>query len=213
MITIVTGLPRSGTSMMMQILEAGGMPVVTDNIRKADDNNPRGYYEFEKVKKIEEDSSWLKDCRGKAFKMVSELLYHLPEDKRYNVIFMRREMKEMLASQRLMLQKLGREGAKVSDEEMEGRFERHLRRVENWLARQSNIDVLYVKYNDIIQAPLRYARSVNHLLGGWLNEERMVQIVERLLYRQRMQSTVQGKDYSEDEEEQIRAQLEDLGYL
>jgi len=212
-ITIVSGLPRSGTSMMMQMLEAGGITIVTDNIRKADDDNPRGYYEFEKVKKIEEDSSWLKDCQGKAFKMVSELLHHLPEDKRYKVIFMRREMKEMLASQGLMLQKLGGEDAKVGDEEMAGRFEKHLRRVESWLARQPNIDVLYVKYNDIIQEPLRYAQSVNRLLGGWLNEERMAQMVERSLYRQRMQSALQGKDYSEDEEEDIREQLEDLGYL
>lgn len=213
MITVVSGLPRSGTSMMMQMLEAGGMPVATDNIRKADDDNPRGYYEFEKVKKIKEDSSWLKDCQGKAFKMVSELLYHLPEDRRYKVIFITREIKEMLSSQRVMLQRSGQISSKVSDEEMAGKFEKRLRNVESWLAGQPNIDVLHVKYNDIIQEPLRYSRSVNRFLGGYLNEERMAQIVKESLYRQRRQPTVQDKDYSEDEEEEVKKRLEDLGYL
>lgn len=212
-IVIVSGLPRSGTSLMMQMLEAGGMQVVTDNIRKADDDNPRGYYEFEKVKKIEEDSSWLKDCQGKAFKIVSELLYRLPEDKEYKVIFMRREMKEVLASQRVMLQRSGREGSQVKDEEMAGKFRKHLRDVESWLGRQPNIDVLYVKYNDVIQEPLRHAESVNRFLGGWLDEEKMAQAVEASLYRQSIPFAAQGEGYSQDEEEKIRERLQDLGYM
>jgi hypothetical protein len=195
------------------MLEAGGMPVLIDDTRKPDDDNPRGYYEFEKVKKIAEDSAWLSDCRGKALKMVSELLHHLPEDRKYKLIFMRREMKEMLASQRLMLQRLGRQHAKVSDEELAARFEKHLRRVERWLAKQTNMDLLDVKYNDVIQDPLRYARSVNRFLGSWLNEKKMTEVVERSLYRQRIESALQGKHYSEDEEGEIRGRLEDLGYL
>ena len=87
-IKIVSGLPRSGTSLMMQMLDSGGMEVVTDNIRTADVDNPKGYYEFERVKKIKEDSSWLKDTRGKVFKMVSMLLYDLPSDEEYKIIFM-----------------------------------------------------------------------------------------------------------------------------
>jgi len=212
-IIIVSGLPRSGTSLMMQMLEAGGLPVVTDNIRKADDDNPRGYYEFEKVKKIQKDSSWLKDCHGKAFKMVSELLYHLPDNDTYKVIFMKREMKEILASQGVMLQRLGREGSKVGDQKMAGKFAKHLQHIESWLATQSNITVLYLTYNDIIQEPLIYAQSVNRFLGGWLHEDGMAQVVESSLYRKGREPTIQRKDYADDDEEEVKKQLEDLGYL
>lgn len=184
-ITIVSGLPRSGTSMMMMMLEAGGMDIVTDNIRKADDDNPRGYYEYERVKKIKEDTSWLDDCKGKAVKMVSMLLFELPIDRKYRVIFMRREMEEMLASQRVMLQRRGEKGADVSDEKMAENFEKHLRQTEQWIAKQDNIVVLNVKYNDVINDPASYARTVNQFLGGWLNERKMAHAVETSLYRHR----------------------------
>jgi len=94
-ITIVSGLPRSGTSMMMKMLEAGGLPVLTDEIRTADADNPRGYYEFERVKQIETDNAWLPEARGKAVKMIAALLKHLPPDYRYRVIFMQRKMEEL----------------------------------------------------------------------------------------------------------------------
>src|SRR5439155_309570 len=97
-IIIVSGLPRSGTSLMMQMLENGGVEVVTDNIRAADTDNPRGYYEFEPVKKIKQDISWLPGTRGKVFKMVSQLLYHLPSGEQYRVVFMERDLDEMLVS-------------------------------------------------------------------------------------------------------------------
>jgi len=115
-ITIVSGLPRSGTSMMMNMLEKGGMEALTDNIRKADEDNPKGYFEFEKVKKIKEDSSWLEKTRGKVFKMVSMLLYELPLTYKYRIIFMKRDMDEMLSSQRKMLEREGKEGN--TDDEM-----------------------------------------------------------------------------------------------
>src|SRR6266513_5601629 len=98
-IIIVSGLPRSGTSLMMQMLDNGGIEVVTDNMRTADTDNPRGYYEFEKVKKIKQDVSWLPETRGKAFKMVSQLLYDLPPGERYRIIFMERDFDEMMLSQ------------------------------------------------------------------------------------------------------------------
>jgi len=189
-ITIVSGLPRSGTSMMMQMLEAGGTLIVTDNIRKSDEDNPRGYYEFEKVKKIKEDVSWLDDCHNKAFKMVSELLHHLPQEKKCKVIFMRRDIEEMLASQRAMLDRLGRKGAGVSTEKMADLYEKHLRNVENWLAKQNNIDVLYVSYNDLLNHPEENARLVSHFLGDRLNIEKMCNVVEKSLYRKRNK----GKD-------------------
>jgi hypothetical protein len=184
LITIVSGLPRSGTSLMMQMLEAGGMPVVIDNIRKPDDDNPRGYYEFEKVKKVKEDVSWLEDCYGKAFKMVSMLLYDLPPEKHYRIIFMKRDMKEVLASQRLMLERMGKPGRKPEEGMLE-KYEKHLSHLEGWLAKQGNIEVVFKSYNDIIEQPLEHARQVNEFLGGGLDTEKMASVVEGSLYRQK----------------------------
>ena len=113
-IIIVSGLPRSGTSLMMQMLHQGGIPVVTDEIRTADTDNPRGYYEFERVKKTKEDSSWLPDARGKVVKMVSSLLYDLPATEAYRIVFMRRDIDEMLESQEKMLARLSRSAATCS---------------------------------------------------------------------------------------------------
>ena len=184
-IIIVSGLPRSGTSMMMQMLEQGGIPVVTDNTRKPDDDNPRGYYELKKVKKIKEDATWLNNCHRKAFKMVSRLLYHLPPDKNYKIIFMRREMSEMLASQKAMLRRQGNSIAEHTDEEMAVAFSEHLQKIENWLARKNNMDVIYIKFSDVIADPIRYAREMNSFLGGGLVIEKMANVVDTSLYRQR----------------------------
>ena len=183
-IIIVSGLPRCGTSMMMQMLEAGGVPIVTDHVREADEDNPRGYYEFEKAKLIKEDFSWLDDCVGKVFKMVSALLYHLPPDKKFKVIFMKRNLKEMLASQRAMLQRLGQDD-NLSDEVMRRKYEKHLNKVEEWLKSQGNMQVIYVNYNEAIQNPSEYATIVNQFLDERLDEEKMVSIVQTSLYRQR----------------------------
>jgi len=125
-IIIVSGLPRSGTSLMMQMLENGGVAVVTDHIRTADSDNPRGYYEFEKVKKIKEDASWLPQTRGKALKMVSQLLYDLPPGERYRIIFMERDLDEMLLSQEKMLRRLSRSAA--PHEQMKRSYQLHLER-------------------------------------------------------------------------------------
>ena len=150
-ITIVSGLPRSGTSLMMKILEAGGMEVVVDNIRKADKDNPLGYYEYEKVKTIREASSWLKGAEGKAFKMVSRLLYDLPADNiYYKIIFMRRNMVEILTSQRRMLERRGTDESGAPDEEMGRIFKRHLAEIAKWIEIQRNMSVMYVSYNEIM---------------------------------------------------------------
>jgi hypothetical protein len=186
-ITIVSGLPRSGTSMMMRMLEAGGMPIMTDNIRKADVDNPSGYYEFEKTKKIKEHSSWLAECRGKAVKMISALLYGLPlnDAYTYKVIFMEREMSEILASQKKMLERRGEKGAGLSDEEMAANFQDHLRKVHDWLESQGPVDVLYINYNETIADPRKNAIQVNSFLGSGLNAKKMAEVVEERLYRQR----------------------------
>jgi ubiquinone/menaquinone biosynthesis C-methylase UbiE len=186
-ITIVSGLPRSGTSMMMGMLEAGGMQLLVDNIRTADEDNPKGYYEFERVKRIQHDQSWLGDAKGKVVKMISELLKHLPQGYTYKVIFMRRKMEEILASQRQMLIRRGELTDKVSDERMTELYRKHLRRVEDWIDEQPNIEVIYVSYNEILENPVEHARRINQFLGKTLNIENMVSVVEPTLYRQRQQ--------------------------
>ena len=184
-IIVVSGLPRSGTSMMMKVLEAGGLEIVTDNIRKADDDNPRGYYEFEKVKKLKQDASWLDDCSGKVIKVISQLLYDLPGDKYYKILFLRRKMGEILASQKVMLERLGRVGAGISDEKMAEKFQGHLVKVENWLQKQDNMDVLFLSYNEIMEGPSTHFSLVNSFLAGVLNEKKMADSVDVSLYRQR----------------------------
>lgn len=184
-ITIVSGLPRSGTSMMMQMLKAGGIPVVTDNIRKADKDNPLGYYEYEKVKKIEENRSWLEDCRGNAFKMVTALLYHLPGDKNYQVIFMRRNMRELLASQKAMLKRLGKKPSELGDDEMGKKYEKHLMNIREWLSMQNNIDVIEINYSEVLCHPHKNAKLVEKFLGKRLKVEKMACVVQNSLYRQR----------------------------
>ena len=184
-VTIVSGLPRSGTSMMMRMLEAGGMEIVTDNVRKADDDNPRGYFEYERVKKLKEDPSCLDVCHGKAVKIISMLLLDLPPDRKYKVIFMEREMDEMLSSQRVMLQRLGKKDDDISDETMADKFAKHVRQVEAWIDKQDYLDVLYVKYNEVIEDSQNHAVRVNEFLGKVLDVKKMVGVIEKSLYRQR----------------------------
>jgi len=184
-IVIVSGLPRSGTSMMMKMLEAGGLQVMTDHQRTPDEDNPKGYYEFERVKQIEHDRAWLPEARGKAVKMVSALLKHLPVGYQYRVIFMRRHMDEILASQHQMLVRRGEDTERVGNEKMAMLFRRHVQAVEDWLAGQPNIDVLYVHYSAVIVDPRPQAERINEFLGGDLDVDAMAHIVDPSLYRQR----------------------------
>jgi len=228
-ITIVSGLPRSGTSVMMGMLEAGGMDVAVDNIREADEDNPKGYYELEKVKDIKSDYSWLDNVQGKVVKMVSMLLYELPSTRDYNIIFMQRDIGEILASQRTMLQRKGNR-SDINDEEMGKLFNRHLEEIENWLAGQKNMRVFYVNYKNVIEDPRKIAQVINHFLNETLNIEKMVETVDRSLYRQRsalmkasdvITGTKESKNplesvesaEKENDKEKIEAQLRALGYM
>jgi hypothetical protein len=184
-ITIVSGLPRSGTSMMMKMLEAGGMQVLTDNIRTADEDNPKGYYEFEQVKQIEEDKEWLPEAQGKAVKMIAALLKHLPADYDYKIVFVRRKMDEILASQKQMLIRRGEPTDRISDAKMASLFQRHVQQVETWLAEQPNMDVIYVSYNKILKDPRQYVPEIDQFLGGTLDVQSMIAVVDPTLYRQR----------------------------
>ncbi len=185
-ITIVSGLPRSGTTMMMRMLEAGGLETVVDGIRKADDDNPKGYYEYEKVKKLENGSTWLKGATGKVVKIISALLIHLPSSFQYQVIFMKRNMSEILASQSKMLERRGVVPGSVSDEILAKKFENHLAKTYTWLEKQDNIKTLYVNYNDFIDSPLEESRKIISFIEGIsLDVGKMTEIVDLSLYRQR----------------------------
>jgi len=186
-LTIVSGLPRSGTSMMMRMLEAGGLPVLIDGQREADEDNPRGYYEFEAVKQTKKDASWLEGSEGQAVKMVYRLLYDMPSDRQYRVVFMRRKTEEVLASQRVMLQRNG-VGDEVSDAQMAALFHAQLAEFEAWVAKQANIKILEVSYNRMLEDPATEIARINDFLGGDLNIQAMAEVVEPSLYRNRVQA-------------------------
>jgi Sulfotransferase domain len=184
-IVIVSGLPRSGTSMMMQMLSAGGLPALTDNFREADEDNPRGYYEFERVKQVREDQSWLEGARGRVVKMVYRLLYDLPSHYSYRVVFMRRDLNEVIASQEEMLRRLGRESGDVPANQLAAIYRRQLAEVEAWLEEQPNFEVLYVEYGDVLTDPPGVASRLHAFLGDGLDLEAMQRVPDRALYRKR----------------------------
>jgi hypothetical protein len=185
-IVVVSGLPRSGTSMMMKMLQAGGLELVTDSIRNADDDNPNGYFEFERVKQMSAgDRTWLDGAAGKVVKVISALLEHLPSDRSYKVIFMEREIKEVLASQKKMLDHR-KETSTISDEEMAEQYRAHLKAVKPWLARQPHMEVLYVGYNSMMSDPEPLCLRVIEFLGLPLDLPKMLAVPNAKLYRNRV---------------------------
>ncbi len=185
-IIIVSGLPRSGTSVAMNMLNAAGMPLVTDGARLADDDNPRGYFEDERVKDLdkEEDRAWLKGARGKVVKIVAPLLPYLPETHNYKIIFMHRDLREVLASQKKMLERRG-ERSETDDERMLQLYEKHLERVRFLLKYRPCFDVIDVQYGEVIRDPRGQARRLNRFLGRPLDVEKMAGVVDAKLYRNR----------------------------
>ncbi|MDP2430660.1 MAG: alkaline phosphatase family protein [Pseudomonadota bacterium] len=184
-VIVVAGLPRSGTSMMMQMLAAGPLPILSDGKREADSDNPRGYHELESATRLRQERDWIKEARGKAVKIVAQLLPHLPPELPYRVVFMEREPKEMLASQKTMLERLGREAAKLSDAQLEQAYRQQLKQVGIWLAKQPNIKTLFVSHRESIDDPHAVAARVNEFLGGKLDPRAMAAAVDGSLYRQR----------------------------
>ncbi len=184
-VTIVSGLPRSGTSLMMQMIDKGGTPALKDEIRVADDDNPKGYYEFEPVKQTKQDPSWLERAGGTVVKMVYRLLYDLPPDYSYRVIFTRRRLEEVIASQNVMLERSGKQGGGLTDDKLLGVFRAEIDKSNRWLAEQPNFAVLYVDYNEMVKDPAPQVAKINEFLGGQLNTEAMLAIVDPTLYRQK----------------------------
>lgn len=171
--------------MMMRMLAAGGIPPLIDNIRVADEDNPRGYYEFEPVKKTKEDASWLATAGGKVVKMVYRLLYDLPEGYEYRVVFMQRKLEEVLASQHVMLDRKGKPTGDLPPEKLHGLFRAELDKVDEWLRERPHFKVLHADYNETLGNPAPTVEALNSFFGGDLDTAAMLKVVEPQLYRQR----------------------------
>lgn len=185
-IVIVSGLPRSGTSLMMSMLDTAGIHPMQDHIRTADVDNPKGYYEYERVKALPDgDTAWVKDARGKSVKVITALLKHLPKKFHYDVLVMRREMAEILASQKKMLERRGEDPEKVSDQEMAELFNKHFNQVMDWVKNQKNVRYIEVSYNDLLDSPEGEVEKINTFLGGQLDTGAMLEKIDPDLYRQR----------------------------
>ena len=184
-ITVVSGLPRSGTSMMMQMLRAGGLTCLTDELREADISNPKGYFEFEKVKGLRADNSWLPEAKGKVIKIISHLLACLPPELNYKIIFMERDLDEVLASQRKMLVNQGQGEENLSDERLGQIFAQQLRQVRKMLA-DRQISTLFLGYQDVLEDPVEISTQLQAFLGNNLDQQAMRDVVDHNLYRQRL---------------------------
>jgi hypothetical protein len=184
-VVVVSGLPRSGTSMMMKMLAEGGLASVVDNLREADEDNPNGYFEIEEVKALKDGQTrWIYEAPGKVVKVISYLLEFLPADLAFDVIFMDREIHEVLASQKKMLARRN-EVSTISDEEMEKQYREHLKAVKYWLPRQTNMRVMYVKYDQMVKSPQTLVPSILEFLDLPLNAEAMIAVPNPSLYRNR----------------------------
>jgi hypothetical protein len=172
--------------MAMAMLEAGGIPILTDGQRVADASNPKGYFEYERVKELDKpgDHAWLGDARGKAVKIISFLLTYLPESYDYHVVFMRRDLDEIVTSQNRMLD-ARREARSADDARLKDLYTEHLAQVERFLAKRSCFRTLELPYADVVADPRREATRLNGFLGGRLDEERMAAVADRALYRNR----------------------------
>ncbi len=184
-IAIVSGLPRSGTSMMMKMLEAGGMPVLIDGLRKADSDNPKGYYEFERVKQLDKgDITWLNEARGKAVKVIYALLEHLPLGYDYQILFMHRNIEEIIASQEKMLVHRSEETS-LSNTQLKDLLTQHVNQVKMKLAKNPQFRIMDIDYNAVLENPDLSIQQINNFLNNRLNEKAMLQVVDSNLYRNR----------------------------
>jgi hypothetical protein len=185
MITIVSGLPRSGTSLMMQMLAAGGVPILSDGERQPDADNPRGYLEWERIKQLPKDPACIAEAEGKAVKVISLLLLSLPEGHDYRVIFMQRPLAEVLASQEVMLQHRGTAKPGADASIIAGAFEKNLRAVNAFLDSKAYVKTLRVQYHDVLSDAEDISQKLSQFLEISLNVEAMTRQVDATLYRNR----------------------------
>lgn len=183
-IVVVSGLPRSGTSMVMSMLKAGGVQVITDHQRSADIDNPNGYFEYERVKLLKNDNSWLESCKGKAIKIISPLLYYLPDNLSYKIIFIYRDLDEVLASQQKMIMHNNKQ-KNTDDLSLKSTFKKHLKEIYHWLEVKSNMEILHIEYEKIIFNSIACSNIINDFLKLDLSLEAMANSVNSDLYRNR----------------------------
>lgn len=188
MITIVSGLPRSGTSLMMQMLAAGGLSALCDGLRKPDTDNPKGYLEWELIKQLPKDPHRIVEAENKVVKIVSQLLQYLPTGRDYRVIFMQRPLDEVLKSQDEMLVRRDKYSSDTDLQAVRRAFEKHLSQVETWLKGRSEISVLRIQYHDVLRQPRSIAETILDFLKIHLDVEAMARQVEPSLYRNRTMS-------------------------
>lgn len=185
-VIIVSGLPRSGTSMMMRMLDAANVPIMTDHERSADEDNPRGYYEFERVKSLEKDAdtSWVRDARGKVLKVISHLLKDLPPENYYKIIFMRRDLDEVVASQNKMLERRGEDNP-LDDTSTKDYYLRHLVQVKFLVRNRPHLEMIEARYTDALAEPQAFVDRIDRFLGRNLDTDAMAAVVDAQLYRNR----------------------------
>ena len=189
-IVVVSGLPRSGTSMLMKMLESGGMEILSDSERASDIDNPKGYFEYGRIKDLEKetDKSYIREGRGKVLKVISFLIKDLPDDNDYRVIFMRRDLDEVLASQNKMIHRLGTTDTTATEAAMKEAYRNDIVRTRLLCRDRPNFELIEIGYKPTIENPAATARSVNAFVGGHLNEAAMREAVDGSLYRNRGKS-------------------------
>ena len=185
-IIVVSGLPRSGTSMMMQMLAAGGIATLTDDDRPPDESNPRGYFEFGPVKKLGKQNDWVDDAGGKAVKIVAQLLPKMPHKHEKRIIFMSRPLGEIIGSQSQMLERLGRKGGAISSRQLAATYKKQVDSLSRSLPQRNGLAAITIDYAQCIADPQSAARRVNLFLGGSLDEQAMAAAIDASLYRARL---------------------------
>jgi len=186
-ITIVSGLPRSGTSLTMQMLAAGGLPILSDGERVADADNPRGYCEWERIKQLPKEPACIAEAEGKAVKVISQLLFALPVGREYQIVFMERPLPEVVASQAEMIRRRGSSGAALPESALIAALKMHLNQVNAWFMQRAEIPVRRVEYHSVLRDPHSAAEAIQKFLARELDIERMARQVDASLYRQRSQ--------------------------
>ena len=158
---------------------------MTDRIRVADEDKPKGYYEFERVKGLPEDTGWLEDARGKVVKVLAELVQKLPAGYSYRIVFVERDLDEIIASQKKMLVRRGEDPDQVPDSEIKELFRKYASILRDWLGKQSNMRTFYISYNDVMNDPDGCADRLDAFFGGSLDRDKMISVIDDNLYRNR----------------------------
>lgn len=185
MITVVSGLPRSGTSLMMQILEASGYEILTDGLRKADENNLNGYYEYEHVKSLAKDNSWMAEAEGKAVKIIAQLLPYLPEGFEYRIFYMERNLDEIVSSQSRMLGRLNKKVSPTDNNVLKSVFEKQSIAVIKQMTCRTDVSLLRVSFNGLMNNSESEIEALQRFSVGKISKEAVMRVINPEHYREK----------------------------